>query len=126
PGRRVLGSRYQTLRSFLTRWLSVSLMVVARAVLGRDRGRCHAAGAPTPVDDLGLVDLVTRVVGGDQARSVADRAVHVDHAPACSTDQVVVVVADPILVAGRRSGGLNPPEDALVAEDREGVVHRLT
>ena len=37
-----------------------------------------------------------------------------------------MVVTDPILVAGRRPGGLDAPEEALVGEGREGVVHRLT
>ena len=86
--------------------------------------RC-ALGAPAPVDDLGLVDLVARVVGGRQARRVADRAVDVDHPAAGPADEVVVVVTDPVLVAGRRTGGLDAPEEALVGEGREGVVHRL-
>ena len=85
-----------------------------------------ALGASAPVDDLGFVDLVARVVGGRQARGVADRAVDVDHPAAGSADEVVVVVTDPVLVAGRRPGGLDAPEEALVGEGREGVVHRLT
>ena len=88
--------------------------------------RCRdTVGAAAPVDDLGLVDLVARVVGGRQARGVADRAVDVDHPAAGSADEVVVVVADPVLVAGRRPGRLDAPEEALVGEDAEGVVHRL-
>jgi hypothetical protein len=94
--------------------------------VGRDR-RCHdALGASAPVDDLGFVDLVAPVVGGRQARGVADRTVDVDHPAAGSADEVVVVVTDPILVAGRRPGRLDAPEEALVGEGREGVVHRLT
>ena len=38
---------------------------------------------------------------------------------------MVVVVADPILEASRRSGGLNAPDEALGDQDAEGVVHRL-
>src|SRR3954453_13676265 len=38
----------------------------------------------------------------------------------------MVVVANPVLVAGRRPGRLDAPEEALVGESREGVVHRLT
>ena len=84
-----------------------------------------ALGAAAPVDDLGLVDLVARVVGGGEARRVADRAVDVDHPAAGAADQVVVVVADAVLVAGRRAGRLDAPEEALVGEDAEGVVHGL-
>jgi hypothetical protein len=38
---------------------------------------------------------------------------------------MVVVVADPILESGRRSGGLNAPDQALGDQNAEGVVHRL-
>jgi hypothetical protein len=39
---------------------------------------------------------------------------------------MVVVVADPVLEAGRRPGGLDAPEEAPVGEGPEGVVYRLT
>jgi hypothetical protein len=38
---------------------------------------------------------------------------------------MVVVVADPVLVARRRPGGLDAPKDALVGEGGKGVVDRL-
>ena len=38
---------------------------------------------------------------------------------------MVVVVADPVLEAARRPGGLDTQEEALVGEGPEGVVHRL-
>ena len=38
---------------------------------------------------------------------------------------MVVVVADTILEARRRSGGLNAPEQTLRYQDAQGVVHRL-
>ena len=38
---------------------------------------------------------------------------------------MVVVVADPILEARRRAGGLNPPDQAFGDQNPEGVVHRL-
>jgi hypothetical protein len=56
---------------------------------------------------------------------LADGAVDVDHAPADSTDQMMMVVADPILEASRRSGGLNATDQAFGDQDAEGVVHRL-
>ena len=65
-----------------------------------------------PVGDLGLVDLVAPVVDRRETRGGADRAVDVDHAAADSTDQMVVIVADPILEASRRSGGLNAPDQS--------------
>jgi hypothetical protein len=55
----------------------------------------------TPVDDLGLVDRVTAVVGRREAGSGADRAVDIDQTAADSTDQMVMVVADPILETSR-------------------------
>ena len=79
----------------------------------------------TPVDDLGLVDRVTAVVGRRKAGSGADRAVDIDQTAADSTDQMVMVVADPILVPGRRSGRLNAPDQPLGDEDAKGVIDRL-
>jgi hypothetical protein len=38
---------------------------------------------------------------------------------------MVVVVTDPILVTGRRPGGLDASDEALVGQDPEGVEHRL-
>ena len=37
-----------------------------------------------------------------------------------------MVVADAILVEGRRPGGLDAPDEALLGQDPEGVVHRLS
>ena len=51
--------------------------------------------------NLGLIDLVTRVVRSGQARGGTDRAVDVDHPSAGAADQMVMVVADPILETGR-------------------------
>src|SRR5262249_39581337 len=42
------------------------------------------------------------------------------------TDQVMVVVTDTILVEGRRSGGLDAPDEPLLDQHREGVVNRLS
>jgi len=36
-----------------------------------------------------------------------------------------MVVANPVLVARRRPGGLNASDEALFDQDGEGVVHRL-
>ena len=87
--------------------------------------RAEAVGAAAPVDDLGFVDLVAGVVGGGEARRVADGAVDVDHATARAADEVVVVVADPVLVPRRRPGRLDAPQQPGVGERAEGVVHRL-
>ena len=38
---------------------------------------------------------------------------------------MVVVVAHPVFVAGRRAGGLDASDQALVGQDTERVVHRL-
>ena len=37
-----------------------------------------------------------------------------------------MVVADPVLEASRRPGGLDTSDEALVGESRKCVVHRLT
>jgi hypothetical protein len=38
---------------------------------------------------------------------------------------MVVIVANPVLEAGRRPGGLDPPQKAFVGQGPECVVHRL-
>ena len=43
-----------------------------------------------------------------------------------ATDEVVMVVVDPVLVASRRARRLDTPDEALVGQDTEGVVNRLT
>src|SRR5258705_5133017 len=85
-----------------------------------DRGLCCSAGVArrdtygtlAPVDDLGFIDLVARVVGGRQARGVADRAVDVDHPAAGSADAEAAVVTHPILLACRLARGLVTADEA--------------
>jgi len=78
-----------------------------------------------PIGDFGLVDLVAPTVGRSETRRGADCAIDVDHAAAGSTDQMVVIVADAIFEASRRSRGLNAPDEALGDQQGQGVVHRL-
>ncbi len=78
-----------------------------------------------PVGDLGLVDLVAPIVERPEARRGADRAVNVDHTAADSTNQVVMVVADPVLEPSRRPGGLNAADESSGDKDAQSVVHRL-
>ena len=85
----------------------------------------EAIRAAPPVRDLGLLDLVAAVVGRVQTRGLADRAVDVDHAPTDSADQMVMVVADAILEARRRSRGLNAPDQPFGDQNAERVVDRL-
>ena len=86
----------------------------------------QALGTRSPVDHLSLIDLITRIVGGGQARGVADGAVDVDGFSTAATDQVVVVVTDSHLVECRGAGGLDAPDDALVREDPERVIYGLS
>jgi len=52
-------------------------------------------------------------------------AVDVDGGAASAADEVVVVVADPRLVASRMAGRLDAPREAGEGERGEHVVHRL-
>ena len=87
--------------------------------------RRDAVRAPAPVDDLGFVDFIARVVRGGQARRLADGTLDIDHPVARSTDEMVVVVAHSVLVARWRPGRLDAADDAFVGEGRKAVVHRL-
>src|SRR6266852_1527114 len=96
------------------------------SVAGRTRTCRETLGTGAPVDHLRFIDLVTRGVGGGQARGVADGAVDVDRFSAGATNQMVVVVTDSSLVKGRRPRRLDAPDEALLGQDPESVVHRLT
>jgi hypothetical protein len=61
----------------------------------------QAIRTATPIGDLGLVDLIALVVARGETRGGADCAVHVNHTPAASTNQMMVVVPDTILEASR-------------------------
>jgi hypothetical protein len=38
----------------------------------------------------------------------------------------MMIVTDAILVQGGRTGGTNPPDDSLLGQDPQGVIHRLS
>lgn len=84
-----------------------------------------ALGAMAPVDNFGFVDVVSTVVRGGETGRVADGAVDVDQAPAVAADEVVVVVADPVLEPGRGARRLDPADETGFGEGAEGVVDRL-
>jgi len=54
------------------------------------------------------------------------RAIGVDRFSTGAADEVVVVITDPGLVESRRPGGLDAPDEALLDQHPEGVVHRLS
>lgn len=95
------------------------------SVAGRDRTCRHTLGASTPVDDLGFVDLVARVVGGCQAGDVADRAVDIGDGTARPADDVVVVVPDPRLVARNGARRLETPHQTRGSQRAQHVVDGL-
>ena len=86
----------------------------------------HALGTSSPVGHFGFVDLVALIVVRREARSLTDRAVDVDDAPADPTDQVMMVVVDPVLVSCGGTDGLDPPYQPLLDQYTQGVVHGLT
>ncbi len=65
------------------------------------------------------------IVIGHKTRCITNGAIDVKHQSAVTTDQVVMVVTDSLLVAGRRPGRLDTPDEALVDQNAEGVVHPL-
>src|SRR5689334_14639497 len=71
-------------------------------------GRLPAVRAHAPVRHLGLVDDEAGGLDRLQARGGADGAVDVGDGAAPAAHQVVVVVAGPGLVAGRRAGRRDP------------------
>jgi hypothetical protein len=64
-------------------------------------GRGETVRTSPPVSDLGLVNFVATIIDRQEAWGGADRTVDVDHPAADSTDQMMMVVTDPILEASR-------------------------
>jgi hypothetical protein len=93
--------------------------------VGRGTGLGQTLRTAPPIGDLGLVDLVPLVVDRRETGGGADDAVDIHQTAANATDQMVVVVADAILEARRRTRGLNAPDQTFGDQEAEGVVHRL-
>src|SRR3954454_841704 len=93
-------------------------LVIASSPCSVRRGRCAGGtvAAPAPVDDLCFIDLVARAVDRGQAGGVAHGAVDVHHPPTDPAHELMVVVADSVLVAGRRPRGFDPAEPPPVRE----------
>ena len=85
-----------------------------------------AVGADAPEGHFALVDRKSVALGPLHARGLTDHAVHVGHRAADPADDVVVVVADSILVASDRAARLDAAHEIPLDEHAEGVVHRLT
>ena len=85
-----------------------------------------ASRAAAPVDDLGFVDLEAVIVVCSEARRRSHSTVDVKHRRTAATDQVMVIVADAVLVPCRRSGGLDAANQVLVDQQTERVVDGLT
>jgi hypothetical protein len=71
----------------------------AELLLTPRRGKHPAVGAQAPVDDFGLVEQKAFMVRGGQAGRLTDGTVGVCDDPARPADHVMVVIANPRLVA---------------------------
>jgi hypothetical protein len=84
-----------------------------------------ALRAEPPIDDLGLFDHVPVVLGRGQAGTNANGAVDIGDGSTAATDHVVVVIADPCLVASDRAPRLYAPQHAGPSQDGQHVVDGL-
>lgn len=78
-----------------------------------------------PINDFGLINFESVVVGSRQTRRRTDRTVDVEHRFARPTDQMMVVVTDTIFVPSRRSCRLDSTDEVLVYQYAERVVDSL-
>ena len=85
-----------------------------------------AGGAGAPVDHFGFVDLEAMVRMGLEAGGFADGATDVFGLAAGTADEVVMIVADAVFITRRGIGGLDASDDAVVGEDAQDIIDRLT
>jgi hypothetical protein len=84
-----------------------------------------AVRAETPEGDIRLIHQIAGVIGGLEARSLADCAVDIGEAAALAANEVMVVVPDPALETRRASRGLDPAYETRRGEGVKGLVHGL-
>ena len=87
--------------------------------------RGEAIGTEAPVNHLRFVDPETVFFLRRQAGRVADGAIDIHGLAAAPADQMVVVVADPVLVKGGGAGRLDPPDEPAFHQHAERVIDRL-
>ena len=92
-----------------------------RRLLGWETAR----GATTPVGNFSFVDLETVQIRCFETGSIAHCAIDIDDVTAFATDQVVMIVSDPVLVQRGRADRLNSTNETLVDQQAQGVVDRL-
>jgi hypothetical protein len=101
----------------------------ARTSQFADRTSCccgSACRAATPINDFSFIDLEIVVVVCSKTGNFTNGAVDVEHDSALSTDQVMVIVANSILIARSGSWRLYSPQQLFVHEYTECVVDRLS
>jgi len=84
-----------------------------------------AVGAEAPKNNFGFVNHKAVVGDGFQARRLPGRAVNVYRGVALPADEVMVVVADAVLVEGRTTRGFDSADESGGDERVEVVVHGL-
>lgn len=89
-------------------------------------GSLHAVGAAPPIDNFCFIDFESVIISGGKAWNIPNRTVDIYGDAASAAYEVVVVVIDPILVAGRRSGWLDAADEVLVDEGTKRVVDGLS
>lgn len=88
-------------------------------------GRWPAIRANAPIDDFGLVHVESPVVDGRQAWGVANGTVDIDETVTAPANEMMMVVANSILVPRGRACGLNPTDDVVIGQDGQRIIDRL-
>jgi len=84
-----------------------------------------ALGTEAPKDDLSLLDDKSVCGGRLQAGCRADSAVHICGHSAAATDEVVVIIAHPPLIAAWVAGRLDSSHKPRFLQDVQVVIHGL-
>jgi hypothetical protein len=91
----------------------------------RNLGAGEALRAEAPIDDLGLFDHVSVVLGCGQTGTGINGAADIGDGSTGAADHVVVVIADPRLIASDRTPRLNAPQQTGPSEGGQHVVDGL-
>ena len=82
--------------------------------------------AATPIGHFGFIDFKTLMIGRFETGPISDRAINIGYVAAFTTDQMVVIIANPAFIESGTANWLDAAYAASFDQQTESVVYRLT